>query len=154
MRAIVLGGRVDSAHNGDMDAALRVLLADDAAEIRQLLRLTLELDGRFEVVGEAEDGAQAIAMTSSQRPDVVILDVSMPIMDGLQAIPEISRTSPATKIIVLSSHEDDTSDAALSLGADAYLVKGEATHENVVPRIIDLYDRALTRESSSLDSSL
>lgn len=148
-----MGARLSGAQNVPMDGALRVLLADDAAEIRQLLRLTLELDGRFEVVGEAEDGAEAIALTTARRPDVVILDVSMPVMDGLSAIPEIARTSPATKIIVLSSHEDATSEAALGLGADAYLVKGEATHENVVPRIIDLCDRALTRGSSSLDPS-
>jgi YesN/AraC family two-component response regulator len=121
-----------------MEAPYRVLLVDDVAEIRKLLRLTLELDGRFEVVGEAEDGAAAVALASSRHPDVVILDVSMPVMDGLEAIPQITRLSPATKIIVLSALEDATSRQALSLGAHAYLVKEGAVHEDVVPKILTL----------------
>jgi CheY-like chemotaxis protein len=121
-----------------MKVLYRVLLADDVPEIRQLIRLTLELDGRFEVVGEASDGAEAIAIASSQCPDVVILDVSMPVMDGIQAIPEILRRCPETKIIVLSALEGTTSAAALEAGADAYIVKGEESHEDVVPKILSL----------------
>lgn len=117
---------------------MRVVLADDVEEIRALLRLTLELDGRFEVVGEAADGAQAVAVVSSRCPDVVILDISMPVMDGIQAIPEIVQRCPDATIIVLSALEGDTSAAALAAGADAYIVKGEESHEDVVPKILAL----------------
>lgn len=135
---MVLGGMRGTTQNVGMGAPVRVLLVDDAAEIRKLLRLTLELDGRFEVVGEAEDGAAAVRLASSEHPDAVVLDVSMPVMDGLQAIPEISRACPETKIIVLSALQDATSREALSLGAHAYLVKDGAVHEDVVPKILSL----------------
>ncbi|CAN5542522.1 hypothetical protein BH24ACT26_BH24ACT26_21700 [soil metagenome] len=121
-----------------MDQLCRVLLADDVAEIRMLLRLTLELDGRFEVVGEACNGAEAVQLACRQHPDVVILDLGMPVMDGFTAIPEICRFSPQTKILVLSAFDPSTSDTVLSLGADAYMVKDTAIHEDVVPKLISL----------------
>jgi DNA-binding NarL/FixJ family response regulator len=116
----------------------RVALADDVAEIRMLLRLTLELDGRFEIVGEATDGAQAVEIVTEQRPDVVILDLGMPVMDGFAAIPEICRCSPETRILVLSAFDATTSSRVLSLGADAYMIKGTDIHEDVVPKLISL----------------
>ena len=103
-----------------------------------LLRLTLELDGRFEVVGEATNGAEAVRLASDEKPDVVILDLGMPVMDGFTAIPEICRYSPQTKILVLSAFDPSTSDTVLSLGADAYMVKNTAIHEDVVPKLIAL----------------
>lgn len=121
-----------------MKGLCRVLLADDVAEIRMLLRLTLELDGRFQVVGEASNGKEAVALASCEHPDVVILDLAMPVMDGFTAIPEICRTCPDTKILVLSAFDATNSEAVLALGADAYMVKGEALHENVVPELIEL----------------
>jgi DNA-binding NarL/FixJ family response regulator len=121
-----------------MDGLCRVLLADDVAEIRMLLRLTLELDGRFEIVGEARNGAEAVKLASRKRPDVVILDLAMPVMDGFAAIPRICEKSPESKILVLSAFDPSTCDHVLSLGADAYMVKGEAIHESVVPELIDL----------------
>jgi DNA-binding NarL/FixJ family response regulator len=103
----------------------RVLLVDDTPEIRELLRITLELDGRFEIVGEAGDGAAAIDLTDSHGPDAVILDLAMPVMDGLQAIPEIRRHCPETKILVLSGFDaKQMSDEAVSRGAHAYVEKG------------------------------
>jgi DNA-binding NarL/FixJ family response regulator len=108
----------------------RVLVVDDTPEIRQLVRFTLELDGRFEIVGEAEDGATAIDLTDSKDPDAVVLDLAMPVMDGLQAIPEIRRISPDTKILVLSGFDARrTSDEAIERGAHAYVEKGENISE-------------------------
>lgn len=103
----------------------RVLLADDTPEIRQLLRIALELEGGFEIVGEAADGRQALHLAGSHRPDAVVLDLAMPIMDGLEAIPAIRRATPQTKILVLSGFTSAQMGAdALALGADAYLEKG------------------------------
>ena len=109
------------------NSRLRVVLADDTAEYRLLLRITLEEDGRFEVVGEAADGAEAVRVTTAERPDVLVLDLSMPVMDGLQAIPGIRTGSPETVIVVLSGFARGQLDRqALARGATAYVEKGEA----------------------------
>lgn len=120
------------------DAPLRVLLADDTPEIRQLLRFHLELDGRFEIVGEAGDGRAAIDMTDSESPDAVILDLAMPVMDGLQAIPEIREKAPETKILVLSGFEArQMSREAIDRGAHAYVEKGKSLAD-LATLIVDL----------------
>ena len=104
---------------------IRVLLADDAAAYRALLRVALEEDGRFAVVGEAGDGLQAVELSDSERPDVLLLDLAMPVMDGLQAIPKVRSRSPETKIVVLSGFSQHRlSEEAASIGASAYLEKG------------------------------
>ncbi len=108
-----------------MPGKCRVVLADDTPEIRTLLRLTLEDQGAIEVVGEARDGAEAVKMVSELQPDALVLDLAMPVMDGFQAIPEVRRTAPETKIIVLSGFDTNImSERALSLGADMYFEKG------------------------------
>ena len=106
---------------------IRVLLVDDTPEIRRLLRVNLELDGRFEVVGEAGDGAEAISLTGSLRPDVVVLDLAMPVMDGLEAAPAILDSAPAARILVLSGFDHSRMEArARERGAHGYLEKGTA----------------------------
>ena len=106
---------------------LRVVLADDTAAYRVMLRVILELDGRFEVVGEAANGKEAVELTGKLTPDAIVLDLAMPVMDGLQALPAIRAASPATTIVVLSGFARGQVDrVALDRGADAYLEKGEA----------------------------
>jgi signal transduction histidine kinase/DNA-binding NarL/FixJ family response regulator len=106
---------------------VRVLIADDTEDIRMLLRLTLQKDGRFDVVGEARDGSEAIEIAEATRPDAIVLDLAMPVMDGLQALPHIRRILPRSRIVVLSGfNASQMADEALSLGADAYLDKGSA----------------------------
>lgn len=108
---------------------MRVLIADDAPDIRLLLRMYLT-DSRFEVVGEAGDGVQAVRLVEEHRPDAVILDLAMPEMDGLEAIPLIKKASPGTKIVVLSGFDaGQMADKAIGLGADCYLQKGVALGE-------------------------
>jgi DNA-binding NarL/FixJ family response regulator len=104
-----------------------VLLVDDMADLRYLLRLSLELNGSFEVVGEASNGAEGVALASSLKPDVVVLDLAMPVMDGLTAIPQIRRVSPDSQIMVLSGFDSEmVSATAMGLGAEAYLEKSVA----------------------------
>ena len=111
---------------------IRVVLADDTAEYRQLLRLILEQDGRFEVVAEAADGAEAVRFCASERPDVVVLDLAMPVLDGLQAIPQIRAGSPETAIVVLSGFARGQLDGqALASGASRYVEKGQVFSEIV-----------------------
>lgn len=117
---------------------LRVVLADDTAEYRLLLRLVLEQDGRFDVVGEAADGSAAVALAASELPDAVVLDLAMPVMDGLEAIPQIKGAAPAAAIVILSGFARGQIDGkALSLGADAYVEKGEA-FARIVATLLDV----------------
>jgi signal transduction histidine kinase len=117
-------------------ARLRVLVVDDTADIRFLVRLTLERDGRFEVVGEADDGAEAIVAAARLRPDVVLLDLAMPVMDGLEALPQIRAESAGSKIVVLSGfNAREMSADALARGASSYLEKGGIA-DLLVPHIL------------------
>jgi DNA-binding NarL/FixJ family response regulator len=102
-----------------------VLLVDDARDIRVLLRRVFNADGSYEVVGEAVDGQAAIALVDELAPDVVVLDLAMPVMDGLDALPVLRSKLPDAKIIVLSGFDGARMrEPALLAGADAYVEKG------------------------------
>ena len=108
-----------------MSRTYGVLLADDVPDLRLLVRLALESSGRFKVVAEAEDGLQAVELAGLHKPDLVILDVSMPRQDGLESLPKILASSPQSKVIVLSGFEAERlASAARDLGAVSYLEKG------------------------------
>ena len=110
----------------------RIVLADDAADVRDLLRLALEMTGEFSVVAEAADGEAAVEAVRRHQPDVVVLDLSMPLLDGLGALPAIHQAAPACRILVLSGYSDSgLRQAAVDAGADAFLVKGLAPRELV-----------------------
>ena len=105
----------------------RVLLVDDTRDVRSLLKLSLGAEDGVEVVAEASNGIEAIVLADNHRPDVVVLDLSMPLMDGVEALPLIRRTAPETRVLVLSSLEArSTAAQVLERGAHAYLEKGEA----------------------------
>jgi len=104
---------------------LRVLLVDDDEDIRFLERNLFENDGRFDVVGEARNGVEAVQLSRALQPEAVLLDVLMPEMDGWQALPLIQRVSPATEVVVVSAlgSESKFNDRAVWLGASAYIPK-------------------------------
>ncbi|NLS76273.1 MAG: response regulator transcription factor [Chloroflexi bacterium] len=103
---------------------LSVLLADDHAVVRQGLRAFLELQGDITVVGEAGDGQEAIEMAQELLPDVVLMDLVMPHLDGIEATRQICRLSPGTRVMVLTSFaEDDKLFPAIKAGAMGYLMK-------------------------------
>src|SRR2546423_12693831 len=86
---------------------INVLLADDHTVVRQGLRALLEAEADIRVVGEAENGRQAVMLTKKLLPDVIVLDVAMPLLNGLEATRQITRDVPATKVLILSSYSDD-----------------------------------------------
>ena len=109
---------------------IRLLIVDDAAQVRADLALALGLVSRLQVVGEAAEGAEAIAKARALYPDVVVMDVNMPGMDGLTATAEIKRARPDTKVVVLTV--DLAVDApARAAGADAFVAKGAPLAELV-----------------------
>jgi len=105
-------------------AVMRVLLADDHRLMLDGIRRALDEDGGFEVVGETQNGAQVLPLVGQTNPDLVVLDVRMPNMDGLQCLEEIKRRYPDVKVVMLSaSTTQDLIDGALRRGASAYVLK-------------------------------
>ena len=103
----------------------RVLIADDSQPIRLLLRVWLQVTDEFAVVGEAEDGRQAVRLAADLLPDVVLLDLSMPDLDGLEALPLIHRAAPGVQVVVVTAFDAARGrPAAMSAGAAAYFDKG------------------------------
>ncbi len=103
---------------------IRVLVVDDQRLVREGLTALLDLVDDLELVGLAEDGAQALDMVAEQQPDVVLMDLRMPVMDGVEATRRIRRDHPGVEVVVLTTHADDDSVlAALRAGARGYLTK-------------------------------
>ena len=121
------------------DLRLRVLIVDDTPVIRAVVRRILERDGRFEVLGEACDGIEAVEMAGSLQPDLVLLDLAMPRMDGLQALPGILENAPTVSVIVLSSFSpDQMADSAMNAGASGYVEKDRIAI-TLVPQIVAVF---------------
>jgi len=103
---------------------IRILLADDHNLLRDGLRLLLERQAGFEVVGEASDGREALRLAEEHRPDVVVMDIAMPILNGIEATKQIVGTCAQTGVIMLSMHHDESYIVrALNAGARGYLLK-------------------------------
>jgi DNA-binding NarL/FixJ family response regulator len=109
----------------DPAATIRVVLIDDSEDLIFLVRGALERSGQFRVVAVAADGAQGVAAVKASQPDLVLLDIAMPVMDGLQALPLIRDECPAATVVMLSAFSDTSgmSQRAMSMGANGYLHK-------------------------------
>ena len=106
---------------------IKVLIADDHAIVRMGLSTLLEADGGIDVVGEAENGAEAVKRTLRLKPDLVIMDLMMPETDGIAATAEIKRQSPGTKVLILTtSTVSDELNRAIAAGADGAIMKSSA----------------------------
>jgi DNA-binding NarL/FixJ family response regulator len=118
---------------------VRVVIIDDTYDLRELLRLALTRGG-LEVVGEAGDGLSGIECVRLEKPDVVLLDLSMPVMDGLEALPTIRHLLPRGKIVVLSGFgATQMAEKAMTTGADGYLQKGMPL-KRIIEYVKDIVD--------------
>ncbi|MDH3676073.1 MAG: response regulator transcription factor [Anaerolineae bacterium] len=113
-----------------MTETIRVLIAEDHAVVREGLRLLISSELGMEVVGQAADGVEAVQMTRSLQPDVILLDLVMPRKNGIETIDEIKQEFPAARILVLTSFaEDDKVFPAIKAGAQGYLLKDSSPQE-------------------------
>jgi DNA-binding NarL/FixJ family response regulator len=138
---------------------IRVVLADDNTEVRRMLATLLHRDGRFAVVAEAGNGAVAIELAREHQPDLVILDVAMPVLDGIAALPGVRAAAPDARVVMLSGFSESHMGArSLAGGATAYLEKGGSTRNLVASLVavgsaLDAVAEALATVTARMEQS-
>src|SRR5271154_2337831 len=109
---------------------ITVLLAEDHMIVREGFRKMLELEGDFEIVGEAQNGRQAVMLAKKFHPEVVLMDIAMPLLNGLEATRQVLKAVPATKVLILSAHSDDAYvKNATDSGAMGFILKQTSAHD-------------------------
>ena len=117
---------------------ITVLLVDDHTVVREGLRMVLEVEKDIRVVAEARNGREAVKLVNTHRPDVVVMDIAMPLLNGFEAARQMLKISPGTKILILSAHEDDEYvDRMIAIGAAGYLIK-QSSAENLSQAIREI----------------
>jgi DNA-binding NarL/FixJ family response regulator len=141
-----VGGTTDCRGRNLNDASrrtVRLLVVDDRPAVRTGLRIWLALEPNLEVVGEADGGAEAISLTQALRPDVVLMDVEMPGMDGISATAALRSLAPQSAVVILSLHDDATTRTrAQEAGAAAFVAK----HQMEETLLAEIRRVAMTRE--------
>src|SRR5947209_4231068 len=121
---------------------ISVLLVDDSMEMCEVVRTLLEADGRFTVVGEANDGERAVGLAEQEQPDFVLLDYDMPVMNGLQALPLIRRQSPHSRVVMLTGFGSEIDPEKLArLGAESLFDKG-STLGDLVEKLARMHEES------------
>lgn len=129
---------------------ITVLLVDDVPDVRSLLRIAIRRHGGFEIVAEAGDGNEAVRLAREHHPDLVVMDIAMPNMDGLQAIPLLHSVSPHSRILVLSGFAAEVvAEQAIRLCAMGYVEKGRPP-EDILFALQSIHDAPSKAECRSL----
>ena len=132
---------------------ISVLLAEDNANFRKSLKLLVELDGDIDVVGEAKNGSEAVCLTKKLHPEVIVMDIAMPLLNGLQATRQIMDTFPSTRVLILSANsEPEYFIQAVTSGASGYLIKQSSTQ--FLPQAIREVRKGKTYFSASITKAL
>ena len=125
--------------------AISVLIVDDVPDMRTLLRLAIDRHGGFEVVGEAGDGFEAIDLAERHQPDLILLDIAMPNLDGLQTIPRLYKVSSASRVLVLSGFQASVvAEEAVALCAMGFIEKGR--HPDDIMKALETVFAAPSKE--------
>lgn len=139
---------------------ITILLAEDHAFVRDAIRKVLELESDIDIVGEAQDGREAVALAGKLRPAVVLMDITMPVLNGLEATRRLLKVCPETRVIVLSAHADDMYvKNAIEFGAAGFLLKQASVHEvcraiHEVQKGKNFFSPAISRHFDRLHSYL
>ena len=156
--ALSLGSKMNqeqaplSSHSNSSGNSVRILIADDFPQWRKVIRQILSSRPEWEIIAEAGDGQQAVEKAIELHPDVVLLDIGMPVMNGLQAAAAIRQHCPGTRIIFVTQTDDEAvREAALDLGAAAYLLKINASVE-LVPLVAAA--QGILRKQESEDGAI
>lgn len=119
---------------------IRVLIADDHKMVREGLRRILEFDGEIQVIDEADNGEECIKKIRSSKPDIVLLDINMPVMNGIEALQEIRKKKLKTKVIILTVHNEiEYLLRAVDIGIDGYVLKDSDAHE-LIRAVTSVYE--------------
>lgn len=119
---------------------IRVLIADDHKMVREGLRRILEFDGEIQVIDEADNGEECIKKIRSSKPDIVLLDINMPVMNGIEALQEIRKKKLKTKVIILTVHNEiEYLLRAVDIGIDGYVLKDSDAHE-LIKAVTSVYE--------------
>lgn len=119
---------------------IRVLIADDHKMVRDGLRRILEFDGEIQVIDEADNGEECIKKIRSSKPDIVLLDINMPVMNGIEALQEIRKKKLKTKVIILTVHNEiEYLLRAVDIGIDGYVLKDSDAHE-LIRAVTSVYE--------------
>jgi DNA-binding NarL/FixJ family response regulator len=130
---------------------VRVLVVDDDPGFRTLLRVLVDADPVLILVGEAEDGAEAIELARLHSPDVIVMDLNMPVLDGVAATRRLVAEQPGTQIVICSSSEELVDiTTALAAGAAGFVSKGDATTA-LLPLLVELAEAAYAPDGSRVD---
>jgi PAS domain S-box-containing protein len=132
-----------------------IVIVDDSADVRTLVRTQIRLSGRFDVIGEGVNGLDAVALASRHRPDLLLLDVSMPVIDGLAALPKVTEASPGTRVVMYSGFDEaGLASRAQALGAAAFVSKSAPFDVLLTTLTEQLEDvREVGNEAATHDSS-
>lgn len=132
---------------------ITVLLAEDHSIVREGLRTLLQVEGDLKVVGEAASGRQAVELAEKLQPAVIVMDIAMPLLNGIEATRQVLKAAPATRVLMLSAHSDDAYvDQVIALGAAGYLIKQTAA--SVLPKAIREVAKGKTFFSPSIAKRL
>lgn len=119
---------------------IRVLIADDHKMVREGLRRILEFDGEIQVIDEADNGEECIKKIRSSKPDIILLDINMPVMNGIEALQEIRKKKLKTKVIILTVHNEiEYLLRAVDIGIDGYVLKDSDAHE-LIRAVTSVYE--------------
>lgn len=122
-----------SSNGHGSNGFVRILVVDDHEHFRNFITSTLRKQPHLQVIGEAQDGPEAVQAVQALQPDLVLLDIGLPTLNGIEAGRRIRKAAPNTKIVFLTQESSrDTVDAAFNLGASGYVVKGQAGEELIM----------------------